>query len=75
MYIFFFPSKTRGIGDGGCIITSDKDIYKNLKKLKNHGQSSPYIHEISGVNSRLDSLNAFALTKKLEILTRQNQAD
>ena len=67
----FFPSKTLGgIGDGGCIITSDKDIYKNLKKLKNHGQSSPYIHEISGVNSRLDSLNAFALTKKLEIFSK-----
>lgn len=67
----FFPSKTLGgIGDGGCIITSDKDTYKNLKKLKNHGQETPYIHEISGINSRLDNLNAYVLFRKLEIFNK-----
>ena len=40
-------------------------IYKKVSLLKNHGQSSNYEHEIMGTNSRLDSLNAFVLNKKL----------
>jgi len=63
-----FPSKTLGgIGDGGFITTNSKTHFNNLLKIKNHGQSKPYQHEINGVNSRLDALNAFTLIKKLEI--------
>lgn len=63
-----FPSKTLGgIGDGGFITTNNKTYYKNLLKIKNHGQQKLYTHEIIGINSRLDSLNAFVLLKKLEI--------
>lgn len=63
----FFPSKTLGgIGDGGCLVTNSSKIYNKVSKLKNHGQSSLYNHQISGVNSRLDSLNAFVLNKKLQ---------
>ena len=64
----FFPSKTfGGIGDGGCIITNNSKVYKNLTKIKNHGQKNLYDHEINGVNSRLDSLNAYVLSMKLDI--------
>lgn len=62
----FFPSKTLGgIGDGGCLITNNLKIYETIKALKNHGQKEPYTHYFVGVNSRLDSLNAFVLNKKL----------
>ncbi len=62
----FFPSKTLGgIGDGGCLVTNSSKIFNTVSKLKNHGQSGVYNHEISGINSRLDSLNAFVLNKKL----------
>jgi len=61
-----FPSKTLGgIGDGGFIATDNLSLYKKVSLLKNHGQSSNYEHEIMGTNSRLDSLNAFVLNKKL----------
>ena len=64
----FFPSKTLGgIGDGGCISTNNYENFVSLKKLANHGQKNLYEHEISGVNSRLDSLNAFVLNLKLDI--------
>ena len=61
-----FPSKTLGgIGDGGFVATDNLNLYEKVSLLKNHGQSSNYEHEIMGTNSRLDSLNAFVLNKKL----------
>ena len=65
-----FPSKTLGgIGDGGFITTNSDDLYKKINMLKNHGQIGTYNHEIIGVNSRLDSLNAFVLNEKLKIFS------
>ena len=62
-----YPSKTLGgIGDGGFIATNNYKIYKKISLLRNHGQSCTYRHEIMGVNSRLDSLNAFVLRNKLK---------
>ena len=64
----FFPSKTLGgIGDGGCVVTSNFSYYKKILKLRNHGQGKNYEHEFIGANSRLDSLNAFVLSEKLSI--------
>jgi len=64
----FFPSKTLGgIGDGGLIATNNKKYFSIISKLKNHGQSKNYNHDIVGYNSRLDSVNAFVLNEKLEI--------
>jgi len=64
----FFPSKTLGgIGDGGCIVTNNLSQYKKILKLRNHGQGKNYEHEFVGINSRLDSLNAFVLNEKLSI--------
>jgi len=62
-----YPSKTLGgIGDGGFVVTNDQTVYKTIQKYKNHGQSIGYNHEISGINSRMDSLNAFTLNEKLK---------
>ncbi len=67
----FFPSKTLGgIGDGGCITTDNYSYFKQIRKLKNHGQDKAYEHEIVGFNSRLDALNAFVLNEKLNIFNK-----
>lgn len=64
-----FPSKTLGgIGDGGFITTNNKDLFTKINMLKNHGQISTYNHKIVGYNSRLDSLNAFILKEKLNMI-------
>lgn len=66
-----YPSKTLGgIGDGGFITTNEKKIYEIIKKYRNHGQSNTYEHEISGVNSRMDSINAYSLNAKLSIFNK-----
>ena len=66
-----YPSKTLGgIGDGGFITTNEKKIYEIIKKYRNHGQSNTYEHEISGVNSRMDSINAYSLNAKLNIFNK-----
>ena len=63
-----YPSKTLGgIGDGGFVLTNNKELNKSIRLLKNHGQKKQYEHIIPGFNSRLDSINAFVLLKKLEI--------
>ena len=62
----FFPSKNLGCyGDGGAIITNDEALAKRCKMIANHGQSVKYIHEIIGMNSRLDTLQAAVLRVKL----------
>lgn len=62
----FFPSKNLGCyGDGGAIITSDETLARRCKMIANHGQSVKYIHEIIGMNSRLDTLQAAVLRVKL----------
>jgi len=62
----FFPSKNLGCyGDGGAIFTNDLDLGKKIKMIANHGQSTQYYHDEIGVNSRLDSIQAAVLRKKL----------
>jgi dTDP-4-amino-4,6-dideoxygalactose transaminase len=65
----FFPSKNLGCyGDGGAIFTNDKKIAEKLKMISNHGQRIKYHHDIIGVNSRLDTLQAGILNVKLKYL-------
>ena len=65
----FFPSKPLGcFGDGGAIFTSDSDLANRLRKIARHGQTQRYHHEIVGVNSRLDTIQAAVLIEKLSIL-------
>ena len=65
----FFPSKNLGCyGDGGAISTNNADLAAKLKMIASHGQAKKYYHEVVGVNSRLDSLQAAILDVKLKYL-------
>lgn len=62
----FFPSKNLGcFGDGGAIFTNDDELAGKIRMIANHGQSVRYYHDIIGVNSRLDSIQAAILRRKL----------
>lgn len=65
----FFPAKPLGCyGDGGAVFTSDDNLAAALRMLRNHGQSRRYVHDIIGVNSRLDTIQAAVLLVKLQHL-------
>ena len=65
----FFPSKNLGcFGDGGAIFTNNELLGKKIKMIANHGQEIQYIHDIIGVNSRLDEIQAAILRVKLKHL-------
>ena len=67
----FFPSKNLGgFGDGGMLTTSDEALASKLRVLRMHGRTGKYIHEVVGLNSRLDALQAAILSVKLEHLDR-----
>ncbi|SHN01397.1 DegT/DnrJ/EryC1/StrS aminotransferase family protein [Chitinophaga sp. CF418] len=65
----FFPSKNLGCyGDGGAIFTNDDALAAKIRMIANHGQSARYYHDVVGVNSRLDTLQAVVLNIKLPLL-------
>ncbi|MCE3258486.1 MAG: putative PLP-dependent enzyme involved in cell wall biosis [Bacteroidetes bacterium] len=65
----FFPSKNLGCyGDGGAMYTNDDDLAQKLRMIAHHGQSVQYVHDVLGVNSRLDTLQAVVLNAKLKRL-------
>ena len=65
----FYPSKNLGcFGDGGAIFTSNNQLADKIRLLANHGQTKKYTHDIIGLNSRLDSLQATILSFKLDLL-------
>ncbi|WP_340156805.1 DegT/DnrJ/EryC1/StrS family aminotransferase [uncultured Maribacter sp.] len=62
----FFPSKNLGCyGDGGAIFTNDDELAHTLRGIVNHGMYERYHHDVVGVNSRLDSIQAAVLRAKL----------
>lgn len=71
----FFPSKNLGCyGDGGALFTNNAELAQKLKMIANHGQRIKYHHEIVGVNSRLDTIQAAILNVKLKKLDEYTQA-
>ena len=71
----FFPSKNLGCyGDGGAIFTNDDALAHKLRGIVNHGMYERYHHDVVGVNSRLDSVQAAVLNAKLPLLNEYNNA-
>ena len=71
----FFPSKNLGCyGDGGAIFTNDDDLAHTIRGIVNHGMYERYHHDVVGVNSRLDSLQAVVLRAKLPKLDEYSDA-
>ena len=65
----FFPSKNLGCyGDGGAIFTNDDELAHSIRGIVNHGMYRRYYHDVVGVNSRLDSVQAAILRIKLPLL-------
>ncbi len=70
----FYPTKNLGaFGDGGMIVTNKESLYEKLKKLRDYGRTSRYIHTSMGYNSRLDSIQAVFLNEKLKRLDKWNK--
>ncbi len=71
----FFPSKNLGCyGDGGAIFTNDDELAHTIRGIVNHGMYERYHHDVVGVNSRLDSIQAAVLDAKLPHLDAYNKA-
>ena len=70
----FFPSKNLGcFGDGGAIFTENDDLAHTIRGIVNHGMYKRYHHDVVGVNSRLDSVQAAVLKAKLPLLDQYNE--
>jgi len=71
----FFPSKNLGCyGDGGALFTNDDTLAEKMRMIANHGQTVRYYHDVVGVNSRLDSVQAAVLNVKLKYLDQYSAA-
>ena len=72
--ISFFPSKNLGaFGDGGMMVTNNPDLAEKMRVIGAHGSRQRYYHEVLGVNSRLDTLQAVVLAVKLRYLDEWNE--
>ncbi len=70
----FYPAKNLGaLGDGGAVVTDNEELADIVRALRNYGSSKKYENEYSGVNSRLDEIQAAMLRVKLPALASDNQ--
>lgn len=70
----FFPTKNLGgAGDGGLVVVKSYDNFSLVKKLRVHGSAKKYIHDVVGINSRLDAIQAVILNIKLKYLNVYNE--
>ena len=68
----FYPAKPLGCyGDGGALFTHDDELAQKIRLIANHGSSIRYVHEICGMNSRLDAIQAAVLRVKLKHLDEE----
>lgn len=71
----FYPTKNLSCaGDGGAIVTNNKDFYEKVKLLRNHGSNTRYINEMLGYNSRLDEIQAGILNVKIKYIDSWNDS-
>jgi dTDP-4-amino-4,6-dideoxygalactose transaminase len=71
----FFPTKNLGgLGDGGLVATGDAALAAKIRLFRAHGEGAKYRHDVIGVNSRLDALQAAALSVKLKYIDRWCEA-
>lgn len=69
----FYPGKNLGAaGDAGAVLTNDPEIAARVRTLSAHGSDRKYVHDLIGVNSRLDTIQAVVLLAKLKRLARWN---
>lgn len=69
-----YPGKNLGAyGDAGVITTNNKKLYEKIKKIRNLGSEKKFIHEYVGMNSRLDTIQAIILNKKIKNLLKYNK--
>jgi dTDP-4-amino-4,6-dideoxygalactose transaminase len=70
----FYPAKNLGAcGDGGMVVTNNKELADKLAMLRNYGQPKKYRHDLIGLNTRLDELQAAILRVKLKYLDEWNE--
>ena len=70
----FYPSKNLGcFGDGGMVVTQNEQVAKKLRSLRNYGAPQKYVHQDTGTNSRLDTIQAAILNIKLPHLIQWNR--
>ncbi len=70
----FYPGKNLGaLGDSGAVTTKDDELARIVRSLANYGSTGKYINEFTGLNSRMDEIQAAFLTVKLKYLDKENK--
>lgn len=70
----FYPGKNLGaFGDAGALVTNDGELAERVRALREHGQRAKHAHEVEGYTSRLDTIQALVLLRKLALLDEWNE--
>lgn len=68
----FYPTKNLAcFGDGGMVFTDDYEIYRKVRVMKEHGQTSPYFYEYHGINGRIDEIQCAILRVKFKFFEKE----